>query len=75
MSALPHGFTAVRGSDIKRDGMFMELIEPDTGDEVAEVFYCDKDRKMVISLFKELPLDVVEALIERAKRDLPPLKS
>ena len=56
--------------------MYLELIEPDTGDEVAEVFYSDEDRRMRITLFKhDLPLDVVEAFIGRAKCDLPSLKS
>jgi hypothetical protein len=46
---------------------------PSTGDEVAEVFYSDATHEMKISIFQpELPLRVVEALIERAKHDLPP---
>jgi hypothetical protein len=73
MSDLPKGYRAVRGSDIRRDGMYLELIEPETGDEIAEVFYADEDGKIVISVFKQdVPLEVIEAFIAKAKHDLPP---
>jgi hypothetical protein len=73
MSELLSGYQTVRGSDVQRDGMYLELIDQSTGDEVAEVFYSDATHEMTISVFRpELPLRVVEALIERAKHDLPP---
>lgn len=73
MSELLPGYQTVRGSDVQRDGMYLELIDQSTGDEVAEVFYFDATHEMKISVFQpELPLRVVEALIERAKYDLPP---
>ena len=73
MGELSPGYRTVRGSDVRRDGMCLELIDEGTGDEVAEVFYSDVTHEMTISVFKpELPLPVVELLIERAKHDLPP---
>jgi hypothetical protein len=73
MSELLPGYRTVRGSDVRRDGMYLELIDESTGDEVAEVFYSDTTHEMTISIFKqELPLRVVESLIDRAKHDLPP---
>ena len=73
MSELLPGYQTVRGSDVQRDGMYLELIDQSTGDEVAEVFYSDATHEMKISIFQpKLPLRVVEALIERAKHDLPP---
>jgi hypothetical protein len=73
MGKIAPGYSTVRGSDIKRDGMFLELIDESTGDEVAEVFYSDITHEMNVSVFKpELPLWIVELLIETAKRDLPP---
>jgi hypothetical protein len=73
MSELLPGYQTVRGSDVQRDGMYLELIDQSTGDEVAEVFYSDATHDMKISVFRpELPLRVVEALIEKAKHDLPP---
>jgi hypothetical protein len=73
MSELSPGYRTVRGSDVQRDGMYLELIDESTGDEVAEVFYSDATHEMTISVFRpELPLRVVESLIERAKHDLPP---
>ena len=53
--------------------MYLELIDEETGDEVAEVFFSDATRQMTVSVYRaELPLDLVELLIDRAKRDLPP---
>lgn len=73
MSELLPGYRTIRGSDVQRDGMYLELIEESTGDEVAEVFYSDATQNMVVSVFKpDLPLSVVEAFINRAKNDLPP---
>lgn len=73
MSELSPGYRTVCGSDVQRDGMYLELIDESTGDEVAEVFYSDATHKMTVSVFQqELPLHVVELLIDRAKQDLPP---
>jgi hypothetical protein len=73
MSEIIPGYRTVRGSDVQRDGMYLELIEDSTGDEVAEIFYSDATHKMTVSVFQsELPLDVIELFIERAKHDLPP---
>jgi hypothetical protein len=73
MGVLTQGYRTVRGSDLQRDGMYLELIDESTGDEVAEVFYSDATHKMTISVFQpELPLEIVELLIERAKHELPP---
>jgi hypothetical protein len=73
MAALVPGFQTARGSDVHRNGMYLEVIDEGTGDEVAEIFYSDVTGEMTVSVFRaELPLQVVEALIERAKRELPP---
>jgi hypothetical protein len=72
MSDLPAGYRTVRGSDVQRDGLYLELIEPETDDEIAEVFYADEEEKMTISVYKQdIPLEVIEAFISKAKRDLP----
>jgi hypothetical protein len=71
MGVLKPGYRTVRGSDLNRDGMYLELIDESTGDEVAEVFCSDSTNKMTISVFQpELPLDIVELLIMRAKHEL-----
>jgi hypothetical protein len=73
MSELLRGYRTVRGSDVRRNGMYLELIDESSGDEVGEVFYSDFTHEMTISVFQpELPLHVVELFIERAKQDLPP---
>jgi hypothetical protein len=76
MSDLLRRYHTIRGSDVDRDGMFLELIDKESGDEVAEVFYSDVTHQMTISLFQPtLPLHVVELLIKRAKDDLPPTRT
>jgi hypothetical protein len=73
MRELLPGYRTVRGSDVLRDGMYLELIDEGTGDEVAEVFYSDATHEMTISVFRPaLPVRVVESIIERAKQVLPP---
>lgn len=73
MSELPTGYSMIRGSDIVRDGMFLELIDCISGDVVAEVFYSDASQKMTDSVFQPaLPLELIEMLITRANADLPP---
>jgi hypothetical protein len=72
MTKLIEGFDTIMGSDVQRDGMYLELIEAVSGDEVAEVFYSDETRKMQISIYKQdLPREVIEQFIARAKNDLP----
>jgi len=66
------GFKTVLGSDAKRDGRYLELIELESGDEVAEVFFADEEVKWQITIFKQdMPLEVIEAFIAKAKLELP----
>ena len=63
------------GSDIQRDGMFLELVEVATGDIVGEVFFNDRSGQLSISLDRaDLPLEVVEELILAARRRLAPAR-
>lgn len=62
-----------RGSDIQRNGMFLELVDTKSGDCVVEVFYHDGSGKMSISIYaKEVPLDAIAYLTEQARHLLPP---
>jgi hypothetical protein len=73
MSEFPSDYRIVRGSDVHRDGMFLELSDQRSGEIIAEVFYSDVTHEMVISVFRpQLPTRIVEMLLERAKHDLPP---
>ena len=65
------------GSDNLRDGMYLMLFHSDDPHEaaIAEVFYSDQNGTMTFSAFeKNLPLDVVEWLIEEAHKRLPLIK-
>jgi len=55
--------------------MYLELIDSETRNEFAAIFYSDDTHKMTLSLFrKDIPLEVIEKFIEKAKTDLPPMK-
>lgn len=69
-------FSSVRGSDIKRDGMFIEVREQ-IGDKehlVLEVFYSDEDGKMTFTTFeKNLPFELLELIVQTARARLTPV--
>ncbi len=64
------------GSDVQRDGMFLELSDGVIEHALlAEVFYADANGQMTLATFDNgsIPLKVVEWLISEAKRRLPPV--
>ncbi|MDM8750516.1 hypothetical protein [Morganella morganii] len=67
-------YEIIRGSDIVRDGMYLELRLPDTSplEQLAEIFYSDVTHEFSISIFADnLPLSIIETLIAEAKVSLP----
>jgi len=61
----------IRASDLKRDGMSLELHFGSRA--VAEVFYSDVTKEFTISVFEQdLPLAVIEQLISSARVGLLP---
>ena len=66
----------VRGSDVERDGMFIELDRiTDAGrSTLCEVFYSDADGSLAFTCYTDqpLPLEHVEELLRRARESLPP---
>ncbi len=73
---MKHGDTEYRyivGSDVIRDGMYVEVSDkPDGNDAVLEIFFSDVSYDMVVTLFKpNVPLDVVEWAISVAREGLP----
>lgn len=67
-------YSFVRGSDIVRDGMFLEVNKSKAGmnQQVAEVFYSDVTSTFYLSCFEEeVPLTFIEELISQAKLLLP----
>jgi hypothetical protein len=58
------------GADVVRDGLGVEL-KDDRRKVVAEVFRCDADTSLTISLFaEELPFLEVEKLVQMARSEL-----
>lgn len=67
-------YEIIRGSDVVRDGMYLELRLPDTCpvEQLAEIFYSDVTHEFSISIFADnLPLSIIETLITEAKTALP----
>ncbi|WP_273818148.1 hypothetical protein [Providencia rettgeri] len=67
----------VRGSDIVRDGMFLEIRLKHTEPllQLAEVFYSDVTHQFTLTCYEpNIPLTVIETLIEQAKKLLPPIE-
>ena len=73
LGAQQYSFT--RGSDVDRDGMFLEADVVGEGGKrtVAEVFYSDATGQFFLTCFEEnVPLELVEYLIEEGRKWLPP---
>jgi hypothetical protein len=67
-------YNIVRGSDVDRDGMYLELSEKASKKIIAEVFYSDRTHDFSISCLQpDIPLALIESLINDAKRLLPPV--
>ena len=69
-------FTTVRGSDVQRDGMYIEVSEQIEGKEhlVLEVFYSDEDNRMTFTAFeKDLPFELIELVVQTARARLTPV--
>ena len=59
-------------SDIKRDGMYLELITQETSDDIADEYSGAETARMQITLYKiGLPRERFAAFIARAKSQRP----
>ena len=68
-------YEILRGSDVIRDGMYLEasILRPGIRDQVLEIFYSDINGHFTISYCKDdLPMELVEYMIINAKMALPP---
>jgi hypothetical protein len=68
-------YRVVRGSDVHRDGMFLELWSAQTPEtQLFEVFYSDVTNKMEFVCFKQedVPIEVVEEYLRQARFLLTP---
>lgn len=68
----------IRGSDVVRDGMFLELIEADTSPQkqLAEVFYSDVTHELTLTYQEpDIPISVMNDFMDAALKLLPPEKT
>lgn len=71
-------FEIIRGSDLLRDGIYLELSVKDTSplQQVAEIFYSDITHEFFLSCYEEnIPLEEIKKLISAARKYLPPVKT
>lgn len=71
-------FELRHGSDILRDGMYLELSVKETSPlrQVAEVFYSDITHEFFLTCYEEnVPLEEIEKFISEARKSLPPMAS
>ncbi|MEO0961095.1 MAG: hypothetical protein AAFY01_01605 [Pseudomonadota bacterium] len=64
----------IRGSDVGRDGMYIEVADHlKPAEPIIEVFYSDETHKMHVTLFeKDVPLELLQWAISIAQEQLPP---
>ncbi|HAF6280021.1 TPA: hypothetical protein G9F26_004226 [Salmonella enterica] len=70
-------FELIRGSDVLRDGMYLELYVSEASPlrQVAEVFYSDVTQEFFLTCYEDnIPLEAVEKLISKARISLPPVR-
>ena len=67
-------YSFTRGSDVERDGMFLEadVLGVSPRRTVSEVFYSDATGQFFVSCFEEnVPVELVEYLIAEGRQCLP----
>jgi hypothetical protein len=63
----------VVGSDVQRDGMYLEVTDTQTEPDVLEVFYSDQTDQMTFTAYRwDIPLELVEWAVTLAKERLIP---
>lgn len=70
-------FEFVRGSDVDRDGFYVEAISPNApaGECVAELFYSDKDGGITFTAFQpNLPIELIEYMVTEGRKSIVPVK-
>lgn len=61
------------GSDLQRDGVFLEVAETEVGPEMFDIFYSDQSHRMIFTAFQpDIPLELIEWAIAMAKARLIP---
>ena len=61
------------GSDVQRDGMYIEVAETQDGPEILEVFYSDETGEMSFTAYRsDIPLELVEWAALTARERLIP---
>jgi hypothetical protein len=66
-------YHCVIGSDVQRDGMYLEIAETSAGPEIVEIFYSDQTHEMTVTTYRpDVPLEVVEWAIAKARERLIP---
>ena len=72
-----HRYYTTMGSDLERDGMFLELVVDGRSEApVLEVFFSDATGTFALNTLEtaSVPLEIVQGLVREAHERLPPLR-
>lgn len=78
MTSIEHNgqsYGVVRGSDVQRDGMYLELWSAKHPEkQLCEVFYSDITQNMTVTCFdqEDIPLEVMEEYLSQSRYLLTP---
>lgn len=62
------------GSDVQRDGMYLEVTDALAMSDVLEFFYSDQTDQMTLTTYiPDIPLELVERALTMAKERLMPI--
>ncbi len=74
MSDLRDGWKTQLASDVDRDGMGLELLDP-AGGVVAEIFRSDRDKTVIVTTFNnDLPVEIFDLFYREALTRLDPFE-
>ena len=66
-------YVALVGSDVQRDGMYLEVSATQDGPQILEVFYSDQTNELTFTAYQpDIPLELVEWAALAARRRLIP---
>lgn len=66
----------IRGSDVRNDGMYLEVCDEEREEVILFAFFSDADGSFTCTAYKEnLPFAVVEQFVKAARAGLPPVSN
>lgn len=69
-------YNFIRGSDVTKDGMYLEVCDEERAEVILFAFFSDADGSFICTAYKEnLPFALVEQFVKSARAGLPPMNN